>query len=56
MMFNLSLHLTAHRSLPLLLRRAVTLEGEITESQDTKGNDGEDLHDDVDGREMLGIH
>mgnify|MGYP001179195132 FL=1 len=56
MTYNLSPHLTAHRSLPLLLRRTVTLERDITESQDTKGNDGEDLHDGVDGREMLGIH
>merc|ERR1719331_927061 len=47
-------NLAAHRRLPLLLRRAVTLERDITESQDTKGNDGENLHDGVDGREMLG--
>merc|ERR1719331_654560 len=47
-------NLTAHRSLPLLLRRTVTLERDITESQDTKGNDGENLHDGVGDREMLG--
>ena len=44
MILNFNSYLAAHRSLPLLLRRAISLERDITESQDTQGDDGEDLH------------